>query len=98
MSAAIEWRSEQHYEARIFSHKTPVERFHRDAAALRIACIRDHAPALRDRIDLAFCIDVRAKWRAVVVVCASIPFTVPRRQLDCLLVCVGFVSECLRCL
>src|SRR5512141_2069325 len=93
MRAAIKRRREQHDEPCIFAHEPPVKRLHCGPAALWIAGLRDHAPALRDRIDLTLCIHVRAEWCAVVVVCAAIPFSIPRRFLDRMLVRVSLFAE-----
>src|SRR5256714_7737597 len=70
-----------------------VERMHRNARAVGLACSGDYAPALRDRVDLAFVAGARAKWRTIVKVCAAIPFPIPRRSLDRFRVFVGLGQQ-----
>src|SRR5665647_317415 len=51
--------------------------------------MRYDTPALSDRIDSAFGVNVRSQRRAIVVVGAPVPFAIPRSRFDCRVVCVG---------
>jgi hypothetical protein len=51
-------------------------------ARARIGGAGQHAPALRDRIDLAFLVGVRTERRAVVEIGAAIPLAIPCILLD----------------
>jgi hypothetical protein len=55
---------------------------HRLTGALRVAGAADHRPALRQRIDLAFEVCLRAKRFATVKIGAPIPLAVPCIFLD----------------
>jgi len=74
----VERRRQQHDDARVVPDEVLVERLHRDARALCFTRSGDYAPALRDRVDLAFIAGARAKWRAIVEVRAAVPFAIPR--------------------
>ena len=63
-------------------HEVLIQRVHRHPYALVLAHPRQHRPALRNRINLAFHVFFRAKRRAIVKVSATIPFAIPAMFLD----------------
>src|SRR6476620_980615 len=63
-------------------NKALIDGVHGLTRALGIAGAADHRPALRQRIDLAFEVCLRAERFAVVEIGAPIPLAVPRIFLD----------------
>ena len=62
--------------------QTGIYGLHRLPSALRIAGAADDRPALRQRVDLAFRVDMRTERFAVIEVGAPIPFPIPALVLD----------------
>ena len=56
----VERRREQHQKARVFANEMLLERRHRAGLLFGLACIRDDAPALCDRVDAALVVLRRA--------------------------------------
>src|ERR1700745_1600504 len=59
------------------ANQTGIYGLHGLPSALRIAGAADDRPALRQRVDLAFRVDMRTERFAVIVVCAPISLSVP---------------------
>src|SRR2546430_13724917 len=66
----------------VATNKALIDGVHSLTRALRVAGAADYRPALRQRIDLAFEVCLRAERFAVVEIGAPIPLAVPRIFLD----------------
>ena len=80
--ALVERRIQQLHQPAIPPNQVLIQRLHRDPRAFRVARAGEHAPALRDRIDLAFRVRGRPQRRAVIEVRAAVPAAIPGIALD----------------
>src|SRR5690606_29738948 len=64
-----------------------IHRVHRLRRVFAITVAGDHAPRLRDGVDLALLAQPRAEWRTIVVIAAAVPLAVP-----------GFLQRFAQCL
>src|SRR5204862_3992744 len=78
----VKGRIEKLNEFLFATNKALIDGVHGLTRALGIAGAADHRPALRQRIDLAFEVCLRAERFAVVEIGAPIPLAVPRIFLD----------------
>ncbi len=69
-------------QLRLGADEALLYRLHRPPCALWIARAAQDRPALRQGIDLAFQIALRAEWFAIIEVSASVPLAVPAVLLD----------------
>src|SRR6516162_952749 len=81
----VKWRIKQLNQFCFSSDQTSVHGFHRLARALGITGPADDGPALRQRIDLAFRVEMRTQGLAIIEIGAAIPITVPSVFCDILL-------------
>ena len=82
LHGALERRREQRRQGRIATEQVGFERLHGLLGALRLRGAGDHAPGLRDGVDLAFVIRGRAQGRAVVEEPAAIPLAIPAMRFQ----------------
>src|SRR5260370_29371583 len=78
----IKRRIEQLNQAFLSADQTLIYRLHGLASAMRIASAADNRPALWQRINLAFQVDMRTERFPVIEISAPIPFAVPALLLD----------------
>ncbi len=80
----VERRIEQLDQAGLAADEPLFDRVHRKARPLGIPRAGENGPALRQRINLALCVGVRANRIAIIKIRAAIPLSIPRVFLNIL--------------
>ena len=79
----VEWRINSWIAIWTPANEALIHRIHGHAGQSTSAT-GENRPALRNRIDLAFGIARRPKWRAIIKVATAIPLSIPAMLLDIL--------------